>query len=362
MNNKSDSLNDFDKFIKYNKALVNYENYIKNEYKNPHNYNILFGYLINYQYFEDLKKSLNHSAFNLFGGTKNDDYLKIFNPNKPINLKKLKIKETLSSRHLINLLKNGNKYVIITEELWNALNENDSKVDYLINYKIDKDIVSIHFKNNEILYFKNAQKNVIELSQYEQAEQNTIKSNFDEIKKIYNDIKQYYNNIELKFIEEFKEEKKSSIENYKREGFLISKSWIDKWKKCTNYDEIKKKYNLKNNNEEKSACDDIIYHLEKNNLKYKDLENLEIFNYKTKEEFDSALENNNLVIINDEFRQSFKANNNNAYKVTFSIFNGKIYIINGSKNEKINYNIYENIIFSKENYNLLYLKHMIKYI
>ena len=356
MENNKTPLNSFDEFIEYNSAIAKYDNYIKKKFSTSYNFCVFKGYLINLEDFEEFKKNIGHYLYVLYGPQNKDLYLKSLKSKRAI--KKLKTIEFNSSRYLINMLKNENKYIIINDELWKVVGEKENENNYQIEYKIDKEYIIIEFNNKEKLYFKHKNNNIIDEEAYN-CDKNNIQSNFEEIKNIYSDIIQY-NKIETEFIEEKKKKKKQSFEYYKKERYLISKSWIDKWKKYTNYNEIKKKFNS-NKNSEKQICNNLIYHLEKNNLQYKDIENLEILDFKTKDDFDSALEKDILILIDDGFIKSFKTKNNNLKKIKFSLFDNQIYIINDNKNEEIKYNIYKNMILSKEKYNLLYLENMIKF-
>ena len=85
---------------------------------------------------------------------------------------------------------------------------------------------------------------------------------------------------------------------------------------------------------------------------------MEIFYFNTKEEFESFLKNDSLVLIDNNFKLSFKYEGQN-YITKYCAMENKIYIMNNEK-EIINYNAYNNIIFSNENYNLLFLNQMLK--
>ena len=354
----NENLNKIDEYIKYNEALEQYEKYIKDKYsKNSVHDIILKGYLINLKDFEDLKKGINYDTYKLFRPNNKNGCLKLLNSSKETKFKKVRNIKLNSFKYLVNMLNNNNKYIIITGELWNVVGEKDNQNNTQIDYKIDKDYIIIEFQNQKKISFKHNKNNIIDIVGYNSGE-NIFKPNFDEIKKIYEDIKEY-KKLESEFIYDIKKENNSNGENNKKHGFLISKSWIDKWKELSNYDEIDKNYNL---NDEKRIFNNLIYHLEKNNLKYNELEKPEILNYNKKEEFDSVLLKNILILINDKFRRSFQTNNNLAYEISFNTNNNKIYIINDNKNEKLNYMIFKNMILSKESYNLLYLKYMIKFI
>ena len=180
--------------------------------------------------------------------------------------------------------------------------------------------------------------------------------------KIYSDIKSYFE-YDKEFKENLKKKISFSFEYYYKSGYLISKFWIDKWKNFCNYEEIKKKY-LKYTllDDKTSILNKIIYHQEKHNLKNDQLKPSEILNYNTKEEFEEFLKKDSLVLIDNNLKSLFKCEGQN-YITKYCAMENKIYILNNDlKSEIVNYNTYDNIIFSNENYNLLHINQIIKII
>ena len=139
-------------------------------------------------------------------------------------------------------------------------------------------------------------------------------------------------------------------------GYLVKSSWINKWKKITYYQKIKILIKLKCNND--LISNEVINHLEKNKLKYKDLPPLEIFNYKNKKELDDVLLNDSLVIIDTNLKQSLD-NTSKGNFVIYNLYNNEIHLNN---DERMAYHIYKNIIITKKNLNLFFLNQLFKII
>ena len=122
--------------------------------------------------------------------------------------------------------------------------------------------------------------------------------------KIYNDIKSYFD-YENEFKSNLTKRKSFSLGYYSKIGYIISKMWIDNWKKFYNYEEIKKDF-LKENIKKELILNKIIYHQEKyTKLKNNQLKPLEIFNFHTKEEFEEFLKNDSLVLIDYNLKSLF---------------------------------------------------------
>ena len=160
MENNKTPLNIFDEFIEYNSAIAQYDNYIKTKFSTSFNFSIFKGYLINLEDFEEFKKNIGYIFYQLFGD------LYSYSLNSKRGIKKLKTIEFNSSRYLINMLKNENKYIIINDELWKVVGEKENENNYQIEYKIDKEYIIIEFNNKEKLYFKHKNNNIIDEEAY----------------------------------------------------------------------------------------------------------------------------------------------------------------------------------------------------
>ena len=320
------------------------------------------GHLINLTDYNNLKNMTKYDK------TKKHIYIsadssKIMNQKKLTPIKEIKLK---SSSYLINMLCNDNEFILISSDLWKFINEgkeNDNQLPFTID-KYNKLVITFDDKKLIFKQNDNIKKNIINK---QNIEYNIDKnSNIKEINDFYNAINDYYI-FEEKFINKLTQ----SI-NEQKFGCLVEKIWFDKWFKYINYKEIKEK--LKKQIEKKEIKDDLIYNLEKNNyFKHPDLCPINIISPKTKEELESFLEKDSLVIVESKFCRSF-TQKDISENIRYKAYNNKIEIVfnNGDFITKSNNNIISiisddneknnNNISSVENKNLIHLKQFIKYI
>ena len=125
--------------------------------------------------------------------------------------------------------------------------------------------MSIKFENGENIKLWSNEGIINDCSLNYSGKVEEYKYYIDEYKNILKDINYFYE-IEKQFIDNLnKKENESSLKS----GYLIKNSWVDNWKKITNYEKIKTLIKLNNRND--IISDEIINHLEKNKLNYKDL-------------------------------------------------------------------------------------------
>ena len=350
-----DSQNKRDELIKYNEAIFDFEeNYLKKIYKNIDNKE-KDGYLIKSEDLDELKENISYSKYKINRNGNKDYFNKNYDLNKLNDIKKIKQIEFKTSQYLVNMILNDNKYIIINEKLWKILCDKKYENDTSIKYNIDKENLTLSFDKEKKLYFSNKENNIIDKFSY-LKQKSDLHLNFKEITDIHDVIKTY-NEFENEFIKKLIGKKAFSLDHYSNTGYLISKSWLDKWKKYYNYENIKNKYLIdKNKDNYKQIINEIIYHQEKNKLNNERLEPIEILNINTAEGINPFLAKDSLVIIDNNIKLLFKSFNQN-YSIKYCGKGNKIYILN---DENLSFNAYNNIIFSKENYNLSHLNIMLK--
>jgi len=220
--------------MNYKNAISCFEKFIEEIYshKNSNSNGIeLKGYLINYKYYEKIKEVINNYEKN-----KND-----FDSGKNIKINQIEFK---TPQYLINMILNGNKYIFINTELWELFCDKDKKDESPIICKVNKKNITFILDNIELSFRHN--KNIID--------KNTLNynysyvSNYNKIKQIFKSVIKYYN-FENKFMQNLKNKQDSNDNN--TYGYLVSKSWIDKWKILSNYEDIKTDY-LQNNSNKKN--------------------------------------------------------------------------------------------------------------
>ena len=184
MNNNKSILQD--KFIKYYYAIINFEDSLQDIYSESNNNKDNKGYLINLKNYEEIKQSLNCQYY--YKGKKKEEIIKDMN-DKFYKIKKLKQIEFKTTQYLINMILNGNKYIIINENLWNELGDKDEGDNSPLIYKIESDYFTFNFENERKLYFKHNKNNQIDEYTYKYATQNSdYKPNFNVMEKILNGI------------------------------------------------------------------------------------------------------------------------------------------------------------------------------
>ena len=145
-----------------------------------------------------------------------------FNSNKTMKLIKIKQIQFKTIRYLLNMLSNDNKFILITEELWDIIGNKAEKYHYPMEYKIDKDTLIIDLKEGKKLSFYNRKNNIIDKYNYKSEDLN-YDAYFKEINKINKDINEYFN-FEKEFIESLSKQYSSfSLDYYKKDGYLINK-------------------------------------------------------------------------------------------------------------------------------------------
>ena len=254
------------------------------------------------------------------------------------------------------MLLNNNKYILITPKLYDLISDksNEEKEEAPFKFSIFCNDITLICENNDKLNLT-FHNNII-------LDENSITSSscdhrsFNEIEKIRNSINCYFV-FENDFIKDLEDEILSL-----RNGFLVDESWLNEWKKYSNYDKIKEKYlkNEKESDNETKIINEIIDYREENENTFKLPKIERILNINKKEELDAIVEFYSLVIINSQFIESFLYFNKNAMKgISYRISNNKIKI--NFKDEHISFESNNNIIQQKnKNKSIAHLKILIK--
>ena len=349
-------------FIKYNHYIYLYEKFIEKIYGKDINSparDKYKGYIMNLKDYEELKQNLNYTQVNKFYSSNNIEAqkcLQYYDANKFNKIKNIKLIEFNTPRYLVYKIMNGNDYIIISEELWNLINSNENiniNKNFLIEYSIESNNqISINFEKGENIFLWTNNNNIINKYSIQYgAKKEYLNYYIEEYKNIIKDINSYYN-IEQEFLDNLNKKEKNSTP---KSGYLISNSWINKWKKITNYNKIKIYIKSKKDSE---IPNEVINHLEKNDYKYSELPPLEILSFKTKKEIDDYLTNGIIVIIDNNFKSSFKIKS--AEKLTiYKLNNNQINII---EDKDIVFKLHKNIIATNENQNLFFLKQLFQII
>ena len=294
------------------------------------------GHLINSKYFEELKTKVDYK------NNKN-----IFLPKNVINNNEKKFKckdlEIKTSKYLINMLLNGNKYIIVDSIFYQIICDKDNKNANSFQFisPNNSNDLNIFFSTNDVVNLTKLEINKINTIDSSKLK-NKSNNNYEEIKKVYESINKYYN-FEIALEKDMLSKTKG---NNSSKGYLIEKESLDKWKEKIQYDEIKNKY-LTKGNLDKEAKDKLIYLFEKKNLTYFNL--IEIINtdLNTKQNVDDFIKTKSLALVSEDFISSLEVSNK-LKKIEYYIYDNTIEIIFDSNNT-LSIKCKDNIIESNSN-------------
>ena len=327
MKNKDINSEELQEFIKYNKAMFEYEKRF-DSLSDSKSTKEEKGYLVYNDDFIELKKNLNYE-YNKYYLNRNQEN-RIHFPFKYEQIKKLEPIEIKSVNYIKDLIINLN-CVLVTKELFDLIAiKNKTSISFLV----DKDYLTLILNFRDKLQLKH-QKFVLNIFSFPKDE-----PDLGVVDAIYNSILKYFD-YENYMINELKNNNKKS-----GHGHLVTKKWIDEWKKYTNYESIKDKYFFQNNNIAKniySIYKEIIDYKEKN--KYTTISETEIIIVKDKDELTSMLQQESLGFVDSQFIQVcpyFKEKRSYNYLLTYYMSNGILEIFRGK--DAISFKCNDNII------------------
>ena len=335
--------------IKYIKGFYEFEKYLNNINSNlfekfePHD-----GYLINLSKIEEIKKSINYDNHkyeyhNYESIPINNDSVKYY------TIEEIKFR---NSEYLLNMLFNGNKYILINTKLWKLLckknEENITSIKYEINY------MKIKFRlsdQKELIFANQNNSNLItsevfytsynsDYSLYKSRYENIVNNN-------YNKIIEYY-----KYQQNFKNSLKIPSKRSHNTGYLVDINWLTKWEKFNDYNNIKNNYLEKNIDKKKQIINHIIYIQQCNKLNGFYLKEPEVNKFTSKEELEAFLKRKKLVII-DVSILSFWQNLENK-KIYYYLYDNKIEFYFAQNKEPLILPTKDNIITINNKINLEY--------
>ena len=328
-------------FNYYKYAIYNFENYI---YNNTYPYsNDIFqesGYLINKKEYNQFKEIIDYNNFKNNFQNSNDynNYQNLLNNNNINNYEKIISMDQIKFRtsdYLVNMLLNGNEYILINPILWEIVCNKEKKNDPPIQYQIINNLIIFTLDSQMPFIFKlnYSKKFILEKSTCFNID--NFYSNYNIIMKIYIAIINYY-----QFEKDFSNKIKKD-ENYleEEEYYLISKEWIDKWKSCSKYETIKDLI-IKERLDEHNIKNKIIYFQKLNNYNY-NFDELKIINCNNKAEMEKYLQNDSFVIVSKGFCSSF------------DLFDSKCIMRYKIHNNIISINFGQDILSFKSNDNII---------
>ena len=236
-NDDNHSLND------YLNAFHNFKNYINSLYSDPKNRDkFIEGYFVNLCNYNELIKKVNECLEQRKNPNQNGNNI----DTDEINFDKLK---TEALKEVVEKVKSGYGFIIINEELFRLICDREKHPIHKIKYKITVENKLLVQENNLQIQFKNDKNNIIskETILGNIGNNNNINScqipltNYEN--KLYESIKIYIDN-ERDIVT-----KLNTNSDYLYQGFLVDNIWVEKWKTCSNYNNISKLFQTNNLNE-----------------------------------------------------------------------------------------------------------------
>ena len=331
-------IKNYDELIKYNNSILEYDKEVSEFNKSSLPIESK-GYLIYNSDFYKLKELLNYNSYKMRDKHRKNKTKKFdFKEEDIKKIKKLEVIKIISEEFIKDKIL-YNDCVLITEKLQDLIS---NKYGNCIKFTAQKGKIILFIKHNKQLEFKH--NNLILSLQRKDSKE-------DEIKNIYDSMLKYFI-FENKIIEQLNE-------NYPIYGsaLLVGKNWLDKWKKYSNYEQIKENYLIQNwenisINIRKDLFNELIDYRETNKYLYLiPSENDILIN--NKNEITNILQKNQLALIDLSFKNFFPYLKSKAIEIKYQLSNGEIAIKLGNKPDlvlKANDNILSigNIIQQKE--------------
>ena len=329
--------------MKYVKEFYEFEQYINDMNLNLHeSFEKHRGYLINLELIDRIKDKINYyTNKRIF---KNNASVSFYDDkNKYYTIEEIKFR---NADYLLNMIFNGNKYIMINRNLWKLLckeNEEDKEpIIYEINYS------KIKFKlndGNELIFSKYENENNIiknELFYYNCNPQRKLyESKFSNIKNDFKKIFEFYQ-YQKKFLKKLQSTNKTSLED----GYLADINWFNTWNNYFDYSNLKNNYFDKV--EEKEILNHLIYIHQLNENKHINLSPPKILKFPDKNALSEYLSKYKLIVINSSLISS--TNDLNYKYIYYYLYNNKIEFYFDYQNSLI-LNANDNIISTSKNNN-----------
>ena len=280
-------------------SIFEFDTYINSIYSDT-NYNQEFkGYIIDYKEYQNLKAKIKYDDYIITQNNVkylNDKISEVEKSDKNIKIEKIKPIKFKSSEDLINnLINKKNKYLLISFELFKIICHQKKEENSSYSYTIYSTYLKLDLDNNKSINFHRGY-NILSENAY-------LILNDKHLLYLWNTIKEYYN-----FENDIKNKLKNNISNKDTyEGFLVSKIWIDEWKKYTDYKNIIYNFSKNGNinfdeNKYKIIKEILLFQNKmKKELKFKELTKIKLINFKSIDKLEEYIINNSLAIINSNF-------------------------------------------------------------
>ena len=276
--------------IDYVNGFTEFEQYIKDINRNQSNFHKHHGYLISLELFEELKKRINNDYI---------QYKKHLSESISFNIKeKFTIGEIKfrNSNYLLNMIFNGNKFILINTKLWDLICKEDNKNIPSIEYEINYLNIKFSLEDKKELIFFNKKDNIIDsFLETDNPEYSIYKKNYNYIvNNIYKNISEYYH-----FQKDFIRNLGYKYSSHSDSGYLVDIDWFNKWEKLCYYSCIKSNY-LDKDKSNKEIIDFLIFVNQTKKFNLEQLPKPNKYKFETKEQLCDFLKTKSkLVLINE---------------------------------------------------------------
>ena len=162
MDNNEELLNNKFILLKYQKAIYKFNKELEEiySYNNSNNNREYEGHLINLKDYEDFIKKINYekNKYSINNSVVDEN---ISDSEKIYTIKQI---EFITSKYLLNMIYNGNKYIIINKDLWKILCNKGEENKLLIKFEFNSNYITLKLIDGKKLVFSNysSSKNIIE--------------------------------------------------------------------------------------------------------------------------------------------------------------------------------------------------------
>ena len=338
--NDNKTIEKINKVYEYCKAISKFERKVEIISKNHNWVETHEGFIINLKEYIELKDSIHYDNLKEYITDEElckDKIKELLESEKIEDIKGISmIKEIKDKKELKNLIESNYEFKLINKDLCDILYKKNGEIKPKI-YIIDYPSLLLLIGKGEIVSFS-INNNILNKDSFISYGEIKLLNLAKSLLEFHN----FTNKIEMNL-------KNKPVGEYKDCGYLVSKNWIDIWKKFSNYDRIK--FDENDSTDKSKLINQIISHIKNNNGKLEKPPKFEALPFNSTYEFEEYNKNNALTIVNSEFYHlESEEQIDEKYQIKFTSANKiiKIYINEGV----ITIDSYENMLFHKNIINI----------
>ena len=224
--------------------------------------------------------------------------------------------KTESFKEVSEKINNNYSFIIINEELFKVICDQEKQPIHKITYKITPENKLLVKENELQIAFKNDKNNIISKATILGKLENNNINNSNQIprnlyeNKIYESMKIYMDNEKEILI------KLNTDSEYIYQGFLVDNIWVEEWKTYSNYNNVIKLFQTNNINEAEIKYN-IRQHLFNKKLKFGKFDYIDKFILKDVKQLKSPITvNKTYILLNSKFINLFINNRKDIVNLT----------------------------------------------